>query len=158
VLKGATGLVYEPFKGARTRGARGFAVGVGKGLAGAALRPTAGLLKLADSWAGAWVLLTHGLTGEGADGAAGLSGKISRVRPPRMLHDGAPHQATSHGPSRFPSPTALISSHAPSLPLSSLPPSRAPSGRRRAKRVHAHTRTRTLRGPPRLRASHRAVA
>ena len=35
---------------------------------GVALRPTAGLLKLADSWAGAWVLLTHGLTGEGVEG------------------------------------------------------------------------------------------
>lgn len=84
VLKGATGLVYEPFKGAREHGARGFAVGVGKGLAGAALRPTAGLLHFADRWAGAWVAMTHGLTGEGEGEAAGRAG---RVRPPRMLHD-----------------------------------------------------------------------
>ena len=87
VLKGATGIIYEPLKGARRHGARGFAVGVGKGLAGAALRPTAGLLKLADSWAGAWVLLTTGLTGEGSDGSGPHGARIGRVRPPRMLHD-----------------------------------------------------------------------
>jgi hypothetical protein len=88
VLRGATGLVYEPLKGARQKGARGFAVGVGKGIAGAALRPTAGLLRLADRWAGAWGVLTHSLTGDAEGVAAVVGGRIGRVRPPRMLHEG----------------------------------------------------------------------
>ena len=63
VIHGAVGLVHEPYMGARRRGARGFAVGVGKGLAGAVIRPTAGVLQLTNNMAGAWVAMTHGLTG-----------------------------------------------------------------------------------------------
>ena len=86
MLRGATSLVYEPLKGARRDGARGLAVGVGKGIAGPRSAP-AGLLQLADRWAGAWGVLTHSLTGD-ADGAASHGGRsIGRVRPPRMLHD-----------------------------------------------------------------------
>ena len=81
--------MHEPYKGTRRRGARGFAVGVGKGLAGAVIRPTAGVLKLTNNMAGAWVAMTHGLTGGvGAEGGAGGARGPGRVRPPRMLHDG----------------------------------------------------------------------
>jgi hypothetical protein len=82
------GLVQEPYMGARRRGACGFAVGVGKGLAGAVIRPTAGVLQLTNNMAGAWVAMTHGLTGgEGGEGGAGGTRGPGRVRPPRMLHD-----------------------------------------------------------------------
>ena len=69
VLHGAVGLVQEPYMGARRRGACGFAVGVGKGLAGAVIRPTAGVLQLTNNMAGAWMAMTHGLTG--GEGGAG---------------------------------------------------------------------------------------
>ena len=88
VIHGAVGLVHEPYMGARRRGARGFAVGVGKGLAGAVIRPTAGVLQLTNNMAGAWVAMTHGLTGgEGGEGGASGTRGPGRVRPPRMLHD-----------------------------------------------------------------------
>ena len=81
VLQGAIGLVQEPYKGARKQGARGFAKGVGKGLVGAAIRPTSGVLNFAHRWAGA----LQQATGENETNST-HSARVGRARPPRMLH------------------------------------------------------------------------
>ena len=81
VLSGAVGLVGKPIMGARKGGARGFAVGVGAGLVGAAIRPTAGLAKFAHSWASALQQATCD-----GEGHATHSARLGRVRPPRHLH------------------------------------------------------------------------
>ena len=80
VVSGAAGLVGKPLMGAYRGGARGFAVGVGAGLMGAAIRPTAGVAKFAQGWAGA----LQQATGDG-EGRATHSARLGRVRPPRML-------------------------------------------------------------------------
>ena len=81
VLEGAVGLVREPYRGARKHGASGFVKGVGKGIMGAAIRPTAGVLKFAERWAGA---LQHA-SGEN-DANSTHSARVGLFRPPRMLH------------------------------------------------------------------------
>ena len=135
-------------------------MGVGKGIAGAALRPTAGILKFADNMhavtmpqprslpcrglsplvcaltlsvasgpqlacdqvplvdrAGAWVVLTHGLTGEGEGGMVASGGtRAGRVRPPRMLHDNLQRIAPfsmAEALARHVLTTAVVGSHAP---------------------------------------------
>ncbi|KAL3920970.1 MAG: hypothetical protein SGPRY_005062, partial [Prymnesium sp.] len=80
VISGAVGIVSKPYAGARQHGARGFAVGVGVGLLGAAIRPTAGIAKFAHSAADA----LQQATGEG-ESRATHSARVGRVRPPRML-------------------------------------------------------------------------
>ncbi len=47
MVKGATGVVLDPIKGAKVDGAKGFAKGVGTGLIGAAVKPGVGLFDLA---------------------------------------------------------------------------------------------------------------
>lgn len=42
IFTGVTGLVYEPYKGAKKQGAKGFAVGAGKGLIGLVTKPVGG--------------------------------------------------------------------------------------------------------------------
>lgn len=54
---------------------------VGKGLVGAAIRPTAGVAKLTHRWAGA----LQQATGE-SEANSTHSARVGRVRPPRMLH------------------------------------------------------------------------
>ncbi|KAL3892890.1 MAG: hypothetical protein SGPRY_014683 [Prymnesium sp.] len=81
LIEGAVGLVREPYKGARKEGASGFVKGVGKGLVGAAIRPTAGVAKLTHRWAGA----LQQATGE-SEANSTHSARVGRVRPPRMLH------------------------------------------------------------------------
>lgn len=54
---------------------------MGKGLAGAAIRPTAGVAKFAHRWAGA----LQQATGE-SEANSTHSARVGRVRPPRLLH------------------------------------------------------------------------
>ena len=77
------GIVSEPIKGARSGGVAGFTLGVGKGLAGAAIRPAAGVLHFTNAVANA---ATASATGEGAGNDATHAARVGRVRPPRMLH------------------------------------------------------------------------
>lgn len=49
VWEGIKGIVYDPVKGAETDGAGGFVVGLGKGVAGLIVKPTAGVLDLLTS-------------------------------------------------------------------------------------------------------------
>ena len=44
IFMGVTGIVYEPYKGAKEKGAKGFSVGVGKGLVGLVAKPVAGTI------------------------------------------------------------------------------------------------------------------
>ena len=46
VLRGVTGVVMDPLKGAQKSGVEGFLKGVGKGLAGVIAKPTAGLIDM----------------------------------------------------------------------------------------------------------------
>ena len=46
IFFGITGLVTEPYKGAKKKGAKGAAVGVGKGLIGLVAKPVAGTVGL----------------------------------------------------------------------------------------------------------------
>ena len=47
MVKGATGVVMDPIKGAKVDGAVGFAKGVGTGLIGVAVKPGVGIFDLA---------------------------------------------------------------------------------------------------------------
>ena len=46
VLRGVTGVVMDPIKGAQKSGVEGFIKGMGKGLAGVIAKPTAGLIDM----------------------------------------------------------------------------------------------------------------
>ena len=46
-VKGVTGIVMNPYKESKKDGARGFMRGMGKGLIGAVVKPTTGVLDLA---------------------------------------------------------------------------------------------------------------
>ena len=76
-----TGLVVQPYRGYRKEGAKGFGIGVLKGLAGCIVKPTAGAMDM----------VTH--TFQGIKGTAvALDGHsiITRVRTPRYFtNDGA---------------------------------------------------------------------
>lgn len=64
IATGIAGIVYEPYKGARDKGAKGAAVGVGKGLIGLVTKPVAG---------------TVGLVGCTVQGAVNTPGTIRRA-------------------------------------------------------------------------------
>ena len=64
IATGIAGIVYEPYKGARKKGAKGAAVGVGKGLIGLVAKPVAG---------------TVGLVGCTVQGAVNTPGTIKRA-------------------------------------------------------------------------------
>ena len=64
IATGIAGVVYEPYKGARQKGAKGAAVGVGKGLIGLVAKPVAG---------------TVGLVGCTVQGAVNTPGTIQRA-------------------------------------------------------------------------------
>ena len=46
LFKGLTGIVYEPYKGAKKKGVKGFGVGMGKGLVGVVAQPVGGTVGL----------------------------------------------------------------------------------------------------------------
>ena len=46
LFRGLTGIVYEPYKGARKKGVKGFGVGIGKGLVGVVAKPVGGTVGL----------------------------------------------------------------------------------------------------------------
>ena len=46
IVTGIGGLVYEPYKGAKKKGAKGFTVGIGKGMIGLVAKPVAGTVGL----------------------------------------------------------------------------------------------------------------
>ena len=46
LFRGLTGIVYEPYKGARKKGLKGFGVGMGKGLVGIVAKPVGGTVGL----------------------------------------------------------------------------------------------------------------
>ena len=83
VLHGITGLVSAPVRGATEGGVSGFAKGLGRGLVGVAVKPTAGVFELAAKTA-------EGLrnTGRALDSLAlERSLRLSeRQRLPRMLY------------------------------------------------------------------------
>jgi hypothetical protein len=90
IISGVVGIVREPVKGAMNDGVRGFSIGVGKGIAGAALRPTAGVLHFASG-------MTNAMQQLGGETEATMthSARIGRRRPPRMLHPLAAAHASS---------------------------------------------------------------
>lgn len=45
-VNGVMGVFVEPYKGAKAKGAKGAAVGVGKGLVGLVAKPVAGVVEL----------------------------------------------------------------------------------------------------------------
>ena len=47
-VEGASGIVTNPFQGAKKEGAKGFFKGVGRGLVGAVAKPTAGVIDFAS--------------------------------------------------------------------------------------------------------------
>lgn len=76
LVDGVTGILTQPARGYRQSGIRGFAVGIGKGLVGAAVKPAAGILDFVTR------------TAQGvANQARGSSVAIQqRVRPQRKLY------------------------------------------------------------------------
>ena len=46
LFRGITGIVYEPYKGAKKSGVKGFGVGMGKGLVGVVAKPVGGTVGL----------------------------------------------------------------------------------------------------------------
>ncbi|XP_071787909.1 intermembrane lipid transfer protein VPS13A-like isoform X9 [Asterias amurensis] len=73
-VDGVTGVVKNPFQGAKKEGAKGFFKGVGKGLAGVVAKPTGGVIDFASS------------TFEGIRRVTDMSEDIARLRLPRFLH------------------------------------------------------------------------
>ncbi|XP_038046817.1 vacuolar protein sorting-associated protein 13C-like isoform X3 [Patiria miniata] len=73
-VDGVTGVVKNPFQGAKKEGAKGFFKGVGKGLAGVVAKPTGGVIDFASS------------TFEGIRRVTDMSEDVSRLRHPRYLH------------------------------------------------------------------------
>ena len=64
IATGLGGVLYQPYKGAKEKGAKGAAVGVGKGLIGLVAKPVAG---------------TVGLVGCTVQGAANTPGTLKRA-------------------------------------------------------------------------------
>ncbi|XP_062947628.1 intermembrane lipid transfer protein VPS13C isoform X2 [Cynocephalus volans] len=75
VVGGVTGIITKPVEGAKKEGAAGFFKGIGKGLVGAVARPTGGIIDMASS------------TFQGIQRAAESTEEVSRLRPPRLIHD-----------------------------------------------------------------------
>ncbi|XP_022087078.1 vacuolar protein sorting-associated protein 13A-like [Acanthaster planci] len=73
-VDGVTGVVKNPFQGAKKEGAKGFFKGVGKGLAGVVVKPTGGVIDFASS------------TFEGIRRVTDMSEDVVRLRFPRYLH------------------------------------------------------------------------
>lgn len=73
MFKGVTGIVTNPYKEGKKGGASGFMKGVGKGLVGAVVKPTAGVLDLASD-------LSSGIK---ATATQAGTHKALRARPPR---------------------------------------------------------------------------
>jgi hypothetical protein len=76
LVDGVTGILTQPARGYRQSGSRGFAVGIGKGLVGAAVKPTAGILDFVTR------------TAQGVANQARGSSVVTqqRVRPQRKLY------------------------------------------------------------------------
>jgi len=70
-----TGIITKPMEGAKKEGAAGFFKGIGKGLVGAVARPTGGIIDMASS------------TFQGIQRAAESTEEVSRLRPPRFIHE-----------------------------------------------------------------------
>jgi len=81
VMEGLTGLISAPIEGAQSEGVTGFIKGVGKGVVGAVVKPTAGMFDLATRTA-------EGIanTFDFLEEARGDPSETDRVRPPRMMH------------------------------------------------------------------------
>ncbi|XP_032273583.1 vacuolar protein sorting-associated protein 13C isoform X3 [Phoca vitulina] len=75
VFGGMTGIITKPMEGAKKEGAAGFFKGIGKGLVGAVARPTGGIIDMASS------------TFQGIQRAAESTEEVSRLRPPRFIHE-----------------------------------------------------------------------
>jgi vacuolar protein sorting-associated protein 13A/C len=73
-LKGVTGIVEEPIKGAASQGMEGFIKGLGRGLIGAAVKPTVGAIDLATQ-------TTKGIRNT----ATMWEASAERRRPPRVF-------------------------------------------------------------------------
>ena len=74
IASGIGGLVYQPYKGAKEKGAKGAAVGVGKGLIGLVAKPVAG---------------TVGLVGCTVQGAVSTPGTMKRALTKKGTKKGA---------------------------------------------------------------------
>ena len=77
IFFGITGLVTEPYKGAKKTGAKGFASGIGKGLIGVVAKPVAG---------------TVGLVGHTIEGTLSTPGTIKKA----MTKKGGSEAAAGH--------------------------------------------------------------
>ncbi|TYZ65505.1 hypothetical protein PybrP1_006768 [[Pythium] brassicae (nom. inval.)] len=77
ILAGVSGVITAPAMGAYTNGLSGFVEGVGKGLIGVAVKPTAGILDLAAR-------TTAGITATAT--VFDRKARSTRVRLPRMMH------------------------------------------------------------------------
>ncbi|KAM8783626.1 intermembrane lipid transfer protein VPS13C isoform 3-T3 [Rhynchonycteris naso] len=75
VVGGVTGIITKPVEGAMKEGAAGFFKGIGKGLVGAVAAPTGGIIDMASS------------TFQGIQRAAESTEEVSRLRPPRLIHE-----------------------------------------------------------------------
>jgi len=81
MLRGVTGVVMDPFRGAREQGVWGFVKGVGSGLGGVVLRPVAGVLQ--------FVSIETEAAGSALGSLAGRhAGITAQVRPRRSLQAG----------------------------------------------------------------------
>ena len=81
VMEGLTGLISAPIEGAQSEGVTGFVKGLGKGVVGAVVKPTAGMFDLATRTA-------EGIanTFDFLEESRGDASQSDRVRPPRMMH------------------------------------------------------------------------
>lgn len=85
VFIGVGGVVQEPWRGARQAGARGFAVGVGKGVLGAVSSPVVGVLRASHSVSQGISSSALNLGSYRKAGADLLDPRLVRVRPARRI-------------------------------------------------------------------------
>merc|ERR1712070_563715 len=88
LVSGVAGLVREPVRGARAGGLTGLAKGVGRGIAGTAIRPTMGVIQFIGRAAAS----VETLSGAG-EAAETHSIRVGRTRLPRMLSGPDGHEA-----------------------------------------------------------------
>jgi len=88
IISGLAGVVRQPYKGAREGGARGFAMGMGKGAIGLLAKPSSGL-------AGAFSKTAEGVASDAKRATAPTKQDVLRMRQPRELQTGHGAGSTS---------------------------------------------------------------
>ncbi len=93
VIHGVSGIVVDPYRGAKQEGVKGFFKGVGKGLIGAVVKPMSGALDLGTN-------AIHGLHDAGSATVDAVSNRLNKSSKSGGSKSGGSGPADSHGSGR----------------------------------------------------------